>query len=503
MQLNRGEKKVKNFSYNLSAKIGEGSFSRVYIGKNDLTNENVAIKVITMDSLKTSTILDLLQNEVHVMKQMNHENIVKLHEVFNTRNNVYMVEEFCEGGDVGNILKEKGTLLETLAFQILKDILKGFKELMRHGIIHRDLKPANIFISKGLYKLGDFGFAKPVRNIHEKMVTKFIGTPLYMSPQCLQNVAYSSKCDIWSIGITYYQLLTGATPWRCNNHYELLNKIFTERISLSPNFIISDWSKNFLMSTIVIDEESRVSWDQIFMDPLLQERKPEIIEIHSDESQSTNSEEKVQIIQNVQNLHNTNNLFANKFLLHLNNILNSFEQVKGIHCLSQWLYEKLFFLATKHKCYLLQVIKYTTINGEFDLGNSLNSLVEMISEIQESKNYDLLAFDDKFFQHFNDELANEKEFLNSLQHYLMMAIRQCNHYITLSFSSGNKNDTKIELLLHLLRNLTNYYQALTLQEHNSEKADSQKLSKIFSSSVPSNSMESFQKLREKIYILNI
>lgn len=94
--------------------------------------------------------------------------------------------------------------------------MRGVKYLHINGIIHRDLKPANILMKHGECKISDFGFAKNLE--HENAIMKsIVGTPLYMSPQLLKKVKYTNKSDLWSIGLIYYEMLHGRTPWPASN----------------------------------------------------------------------------------------------------------------------------------------------------------------------------------------------------------------------------------------------------------------------------------------------
>jgi serine/threonine-protein kinase ULK/ATG1 len=101
---------------------------------------------------------------------------------------------------------------EQEAYQIFLQIINGMNELVKLHIVHRDLKPANILYNKGVFKLADFGLAKYVDHECQLLRTQ-AGTPFYMAPQILLREKYTSKCDIWSLGIIYYQLLFGKFPW--------------------------------------------------------------------------------------------------------------------------------------------------------------------------------------------------------------------------------------------------------------------------------------------------
>lgn len=109
-------------------------------------------------------------------------------------------------------------------------------------IIHRDLKPANILIKDGVCKISDFGFAKNTKK--NTFLRSIVGTPLYMSPQLLKGTRYTSKADLWSIGLIYYEMLHGCTPWLANNEVQLLNAIYARKPVCGRN--ISELSRDFI-----------------------------------------------------------------------------------------------------------------------------------------------------------------------------------------------------------------------------------------------------------------
>jgi serine/threonine-protein kinase ULK/ATG1 len=113
----------------------------------------------------------------------------------------------------------------------LKQICNGFKEVHRKKIIHRDVKPANFLIHKGVVKIADFGFARVVDSVNEKAILTFLGSPLYMAPQVLAKEEFSSKCDVWSLGVTIYEILYGKTPFTAKNPKELLERLRNEQLT--------------------------------------------------------------------------------------------------------------------------------------------------------------------------------------------------------------------------------------------------------------------------------
>lgn len=143
------------------------------------------MKVIDKKIFSNAYNVKNIQSEIDIMKKVFHENIVKLYDIYQTTNNMYIVTELCQDGDLYRKLQRKKRFSEADAKAYLKDIMNGAKYLHKNGITHRDLKPANILIKKGVCKLSDFGFAKSL-NSEESVMKSIVGTPLYMSPQILK-----------------------------------------------------------------------------------------------------------------------------------------------------------------------------------------------------------------------------------------------------------------------------------------------------------------------------
>ena len=135
--------------------------------------------------------------------------------------------------------------------------MKGVEYLHNNGIIHRDLKPANILMKGDSCKISDFGFAKSLQD-ENTVMKSIVGTPLYMSPQILKKSKYTTKSDLWSIGLIYYEMLQGRTPWRASNQLQLLNGIYTKKIIFNKQ--ISELSKDFIRKCLQIHEDERMGW---------------------------------------------------------------------------------------------------------------------------------------------------------------------------------------------------------------------------------------------------
>jgi serine/threonine protein kinase len=142
-------------------------------------------------------------------------------------------------------------------------LLAALQELISKSYLHRDLKPENILIHERTLKLADFGFAIQADYSGHKLLSESVGTPLYMSPQLLENKHYSVKSDIWSVGMIAYEMITGEFPWKGEDPQELLKSIKTQQLQFPP-IPISQEYKDFIRGCLQVKEEDRLSWDELF-----------------------------------------------------------------------------------------------------------------------------------------------------------------------------------------------------------------------------------------------
>lgn len=249
--------------------MGKGAYAEVFLGRLITNNEPVAVKVIDKKIFANHYNLKNIQSEIEIMKKVEHKNIVRLLDVYQTTNNMYIITEFCEEGDLMHYLKNRKKIPEKEAVRLLKDIIDGFKYLYSMGITHRDIKPANILLKNGRCKISDFGFAKNLQYGENTVMNSIVGTPLYMSPQILNRAHYTNKSDLWSVGLIYYEMLHGYTPWPANNEIQLINNIMSRQVMFDP--VVSDKSRDWIKAALKIKEEERMSWEEAFNHPLFGE----------------------------------------------------------------------------------------------------------------------------------------------------------------------------------------------------------------------------------------
>lgn len=248
--------------YELESKIGEGNYGVVYLGKNSKTKEIVAGKAIPMKN-PNPKLLKQMDTEIRVLKSSECPYIIKLHDVLKTQNNIYLIMEFCGGGDLENYVKLHGKVEESIAKRWLSQLVESFIYLQEKGIMHRDIKLANILLTSSSdqtcdIRVADFGFARFLNE--NSFAATQLGTPLYMAPEIFNNETYSYKADVWSLGVLSYEILTGKPVFTCRTLAQL-KKLQQEDI-IFPEYL-SEASRNLIRSMLTYDHNARPSFQQL------------------------------------------------------------------------------------------------------------------------------------------------------------------------------------------------------------------------------------------------
>ena len=265
--------------------IGRGTFGEVYLTEKKGSSLKYATK--SLDKRKYSRnekAKSYLENELDILKEISHPNIVKLIEIQETLNYYHVITEYCNGGNLSTCLENyqkihNRAFPEDIVQHIMRQIMDAMNYLHEKGILHRDLKLDNILINyddendrlnnniiKGKIKLIDFGFARHFNKEKKELVTSAVGTALYMDPGILQkynkitnyeNYTYDEKADIWSLGIVCFELLVGKSAYDSETMKELLSKVQKGTYYLPNNLSIE--TILFLNSMIQFDPKSRLS----------------------------------------------------------------------------------------------------------------------------------------------------------------------------------------------------------------------------------------------------
>lgn len=256
MSLTNSNKKI--LSYYLSdILLGRGSYSKVYLGYT-INNEQCAIKIISSIGLNNST-KDKLLDEANILRKLNHPNIIKLYDIYEDIGEIYIIMEYCET-TMSKLMDMK--LSEVKIKYYIKQLVDGLYYLQKRNIVHRDIKPANILLKNDIIKIADFGFARTL-NDSASMMDTICGSPLYMAPEILFKTKYSSKSDLWSVGVIIYQMIYQKHPYRNSKSIiELVKKMEEDEIEFEDNNI-SDECISLMRDLLDLSPTRRMSWNEL------------------------------------------------------------------------------------------------------------------------------------------------------------------------------------------------------------------------------------------------
>lgn len=262
-------------SYSVIRTLGQGGFAKVYLAIHNATGIKVAIKQISkLAHNEDGEQKDRIQREANFMKNINHPLIAAFFDQIESEEYFYIIEEFCPNGSVLDLINSYGPLCETLARKIFTELLIAVHYLHEEcNIIHRDIKVENIlFDHNGNVKLIDFGLScKPDDVVNVK---KNCGSPNYASPETVMGGDFTFKCDIWSLGVVLYVMVSGSLPFVDNTMAKLAQKIVYGEVDF-PCFL-SESLIDLLKRMLTKKSSDRIKISEIFRHPWLSASYDEI-----------------------------------------------------------------------------------------------------------------------------------------------------------------------------------------------------------------------------------
>jgi serine/threonine protein kinase len=236
--------------YNTIKFLGKGVFSEVYLIQHKQTEELFARKCIRHNKV------NLKDRELLIMKKIKHPNIVSFYDSFEDSNQLNIIIEYCEKGDLQEFLNGR-KMKEKHALHYFYQILQGLNYLHSNNIIHRDIKPQNILIDKyNVCKIADFGFARYKEE--DTLLKTVCGSPLYMAPEIIKKQHYTESADIWSAGVLFYQMLTGSQPFKCSSFYELSKLVDDGEDCIKYPPYMTAVSRDILQKVLIFDYNERI-----------------------------------------------------------------------------------------------------------------------------------------------------------------------------------------------------------------------------------------------------
>ena len=240
--------------YTIEGELGSGGFAEVYRAiQHSMSDRPVAIKMIRAEVADNEEYKQRFLKEVEAVSRINHPHIVTVHEAGSTDDGeLFLVMELLEGRTLEEAMEHEAPLAPERTIHLMAQVCEALDAAHKAGVIHRDLKPANIFLLPGtntneeFVKVLDFGIAKTSESPDLKLTgtDMVIGTPQYMSPEQIRNKPISPSCDIYTLGIILYELLTGDTPFDRERlrsaAFEEMLRIIREEDPPKPSTRLSD-----------------------------------------------------------------------------------------------------------------------------------------------------------------------------------------------------------------------------------------------------------------------
>ncbi|KAH0795307.1 CAMK family protein kinase [Histomonas meleagridis] len=249
-------------TYRIGAQLAKGSFStiRYAINEDPRDTSTLCVKIVNKSQFQTKKDLKLQMSEVEILSKVDHPNIVKLYDVIEDEQNIYIFMEYCQGTSLLSFINSRSSISERVCRIIFKQIIIALSFLHNKGIAHRDLKLENIIVSSSYeVKIIDFGFSSEHAN--DCLLTTYCGSYYYSAPEVLNNQPYiGSSADMWSSGVVLFALVMGSLPFYDNCLPKLINKITLGNYTISSS--ISKSCADLISKLLCVDPKKRLTADQ-------------------------------------------------------------------------------------------------------------------------------------------------------------------------------------------------------------------------------------------------
>jgi len=256
--------------YKIGKELGSGNFAIVKLAtRRDAEAQKCAVKII--DKALCAGKEDMIDIELAVLNKVDHPHIIGMHEHFDTKDKLYLILDYVEGGELFDRIVDEGNFTEQDASRIMRQMTEAIQYLHELNIVHRDLKPENLLFktreSSSDIMITDFGLAKLVDE--QQALKTACGTPNYVAPEILMQKGYGKEVDVWSLGVILYILLCGYPPFYDEQDAALFEIIMKGTFDFDERYWseISKDVKNLISNILKVDPDQRINTYQILKHP--------------------------------------------------------------------------------------------------------------------------------------------------------------------------------------------------------------------------------------------
>jgi len=267
-EMMRARRRHLSKDYEVRKKLGEGNFALVRLCTRKSDSKDFAVKIIHRKRMSKPKQQVALEREIEILMTVQHPNCVKLEDIRETQNHVYLVLEYCAGGELFDMICKESKFTERQSVKVIQQITSALQYLHGRGIVHRDIKPENILLlernADSVVKLTDFGLANKIDGDNNGLKTS-CGTLYYAAPEVLGPGPYVESIDYWSLGVVLYVLLVGYLPFYHDSRDETINQIRRARV----HFDMKDWggisvhARDIIRKLLTRDAKHRLNGETI------------------------------------------------------------------------------------------------------------------------------------------------------------------------------------------------------------------------------------------------
>ncbi|OHS96718.1 CBL-interacting serine/threonine-protein kinase 11 [Tritrichomonas foetus] len=259
--------------YILHETIGHGAYAIVKRATCSVTGRKYACKVISKKRLATERSNMFFEQEIRILQQLNHPDIIHLYDLLKDSLNYYVIMEYCPNGELYSKITTQKKIPEKSAKIYFWQILEAVKYIHIQNVAHRDIKPENVLIdADGNVKLSDFGLSKFIRSDND-LTSTFCGSPCYMAPEVIKSEEYNPKVsDIWSCGVLLYTMVAGTLPWINRNKVLLYEQIKNGDYFMPKG--VSDTCTDLISRMMDVNVDTRITVDEALKHPFIIDRVP-------------------------------------------------------------------------------------------------------------------------------------------------------------------------------------------------------------------------------------